>query len=267
MSARRQPLNLSAIITGACGGIGECFARELASRGCNLVLTDIDTRRLEQLSASLPADITVLTLTVDLTRPDAADRIFRFCDASAISPEILINNAGVFSFCPVAETDDGRVDTFIDLHVRAVAMLSKRFAERRIETGIGYILNMSSMSCWMPMPGIALYSSTKAFIRTFTRALNYEIEDYGLHAMAACPGGIATNLFGLPPGLMKIALALGAVARPEKFTRKAVDRLLKGKRQYINGILNRISIVAVGFTPAYVRKMVKHKMLDKGIKR
>lgn len=267
MSKRDNPGNHTAIITGACGGIGECFARELASRGFNLVLVDLNGRQLEETAASLPADITVLTLQVDLTHPDSPDRIFRFCDAHDVTPDILINNAGVFSFRPVGETDDQRIDIFIDLHVRAVAMLSKRFVERRIPEGSGYILNMSSMSCWMPMPGIALYSSTKAFIRTFTRALNYEVEDYGLHVMAACPGGIATNLFGLSPKLMKLAVAIGAVTRPEKFTRKATDRLLRGKRQYINGMLNRVSILMVGLTPAGIRKMVKHKMLDKGIRR
>ena len=126
---------------------------------------------------------------------------------------------------------------------------------------------MSSMSCWAPMPGLSLYAATKAYIRVFTRSLHYEMRDYGIKVMAACPGGIATDLFGLPDNLKRLAVSIGAIATPEKFTRKALSRLMKGKSQYINGLLNRLSIFMVGITPASGRMMVKHQLLDKGIKR
>ena len=133
--------------------------------------------------------------------------------------------------------------------------------------GKGRILNMSSMSCWTPMPGIAMYAATKAYIRVFTRALHYELRDSGVSVTAACPGGIATSLFGLPDNLMRLAIRLHAVQTPEKFVRKAVDKMLKGKKQYINGPINRLAIFAVGITPTPVRMLVKRKMLDRGIKR
>lgn len=117
------------------------------------------------------------------------------------------------------------------------------------------------------MPGIALYSATKAYIRVLTRAFHYELRDSGVKVMAACPGGIATSLFGLPPHLVKLALRLHAIETPEKFTEKAIKRLLKGKKQYINGWLNRLSIFVVSIMPTSVRMLIKHKMLDKNITR
>lgn len=141
------------------------------------------------------------------------------------------------------------------------------FGERFALKGRGYILNMSSMSCWMPMPGLALYASTKAFLRVFSRSLALELRDSGVKVMAAAPGGIATPLFGLPPKLMRLALGLGAVARPDKFAESAVRRLLKGRQQYVNGLLNRLAIVAVGCTPTGVRMQVKRRLLDRGIRK
>lgn len=257
----------TAIVTGACGGIGSAFSHELASRCCALVLVDLNADALEHLRDSLPADIPVLLFPYDLTKADAATRIFLFCEARGAEPDILINNAGIFSFRPVAETSDERIDTFIDLHIRAVTTLSVEFVRRREKKGSGWLLNMSSMSCWTPMPGIALYSSSKAYIRVFSRALHYEMRDSGVKVMAACPGGIATDLFGLPPSLKKLALGLGAIVRPETFARKAINRLMKGKMQYINGLPNRFGILFTGITPTSGRMLIKHKMLDKGIRR
>lgn len=117
------------------------------------------------------------------------------------------------------------------------------------------------------MPGLALYASTKSYIRVFTRSLHYEVKDYGVGVTVACPGGIATDLFGLPEKWKKFAVSIGVLDTPEKFASKAVKRMLKKKKQYINGFLNRFSIFFIGILPTRIRMMVKHRMLDKGITR
>ena len=119
----------------------------------------------------------------------------------------------------------------------------------------------------MPMPGLAMYASTKAYIRVFTRSLHYELRDYGASATVAAPGGIATSLFGLPDRLMRLAVALGAVEKPDRFAEKAVKAMLRGRKQYINGLVNRLAIFFVGITPTWVRMQVKRRLLDKGITR
>lgn len=258
-----------AIVTGATGGIGSRFAMELAKRGCEVILVDINEELLlktaDKISKSTGSYIFILTL--DLTLPGITKNINAFCEESGLDPDILINNAGIFSFSPVVETKQKKIDTFIDLHIRAVTTLSRWFARKRANRGSGWILNMSSMSCWMPMPGLAMYASTKAYIRVFTRALHYEMKDYGVGVTVACPGGIATNLFGLPENLKGLAVRIGVLDTPEKFARKAIDRMLRKKKQYVNGWLNRLSIFFVGVTPTPVRMMVKHRLLDKGIVR
>lgn len=259
-----------AIVTGAAGGIGTHFCRELAGRGCAVIAVDLDPERLAALREGLEASVPgckVAVLATDLSDLEAPQRIEEYCTFRNLDPDILVNNAGIFSFNPLTETSEQKIECFIDLHMRTVTMLSRRFAEKRMSARSGRILNMSSMSCWMPMPGLAMYAATKSYIRVFSRSLHYEMKDHGISVTVACPGGIATDLFGLPENLKRIAVAIGALQTPRKFARKAIDRMLKGRKQYINGPLNRAAIFLVGITPTRIRMIVKHKLLDKGITR
>ena len=258
-----------AVVTGASSGIGLCFCRELAARGADLVMVSNERDPLiseaEKISAA--KGVKAYSFYCDLTDPQAHEILLDWLDGRGLNPDIIINNAGIFAFNKVTETSEKKIGCFLDLHCRAVTLLSRAFARRFAEGKGGKILNMSSMSCWMPMPGIALYSATKAYIRVFSRALHYEMKDAGVSVTVACPGGIATSLFGLPDNLMRVALKLHAVQTPEAFVKRAVTCMLKGRKQYINGWLNRLSILVVGLTPMPARMMIKRKMLDKGIRR
>ena len=264
-----------AVITGAAGGIGLEFAKHLSFAGYPLLLVDLDGERLttalaeikDYLKASQKPVPDIHLLVLDLCQQDAVGVLDRYCSENNLVPSILINNAGIFSFLPVVDTNEGKLNLFVDLHVRAVTLLSRWFCDICKRQGRGWLLNMSSMSCWMPMPGLAMYASTKSYIRVFSRSLGYEMKDHGVKVMVACPGGIATDLFGLPDNLKKLAVGLGVLDTPEKFVMKAVKKMFKGKSQYINGLLNRFSIVFIGSMPTAVRMLVKHKLLDKGIRR
>ena len=264
-----------AIVTGGAGGIGLEFAKVLSRQGAALLLIDLSEERLREAETRIKDEMAresrqanqIYTLPLDLTREDVIEKIEEFCSLQNLDPDILINNAGIFSFNPIADTATRKIEAFIDLHVRAVTLLSQWFVARRKPKGSGRMLNMSSMSCWMPMPGLAMYSSTKSYIRVFSRALHYEMKDYGVGVTVACPGGIATNLFGLPEKWLKFAVRIGVLQTPQTFARKAVKKMMKNKKQYINGWLNRFSIFFVGILPTRVRMMVKHRLLDQGITR
>lgn len=115
----------------------------------------------------------------------------------------------------------------------------------------------------MPMPGIGMYAATKAYIRVFSRSLALELKDYGVGVTVACPGGIATDLFGLPRNLQRLGVKLGVLATPQRFVSGALKRMFNHKKQYINGFINRLAIVAVALLPDSMRLIVKHKLLDK----
>lgn len=253
------------VVTGASSGIGLEFSRQLAAMGSNLVMISNQPRELssaaEEISAA--AGIRALPLEIDLTAGDSDEKILEFLRVNGIVPYLLVNNAGIFDFRAVGEMSPRRIDIYIDLHIRAVTRLSRSVGALMAAHGGGRILNMSSMSCWMPMPGIAMYSATKAYIRAFSRAYRIEMKDEGVSVTVACPGGIATDLFGLPHRLQRLGVRLGVLMTPQAFVRRALRRTLRGKAQYINGWLNRVSIVAVASLPEWSRCMIKHRLLDR----
>lgn len=239
----------TALVTGGASGIGAEFVRQLRAAGWRVISVD----RTPQ-----PGDPDAITL--DLTEPDATDRLI---DALPLLPDLWINNAGIFDFRAVTDLSPQRVDLYMDLHMRSLTHICRRVGALMAERGSGRILNMSSMSCWMPMPGIALYSATKAYIRVFSRALRLELRDRDVSVTVACPGGIDTSLFGLPANLRRLALRLGATQSPERFVSNALRRTLRNRKQYINGPLNRLSILLVGLLPDALRYQIKPRLLDK----
>lgn len=259
----------TALVTGASSGIGLEFCRRLAEQNTDLIMVSNQESELlkHAVEISQKHKIKVTTFCIDLSAEGAARSVMQFLDEQNLSVDILINNAGIFSFNPVLDTPIDRLNLFIDLHMRAVTELCYYIGDRMKTRNAGFILNMSSMSCWMPMPGIAMYSATKAYIRVLSRSLHYELKDYGVSVMVACPGGIATDLFGLPRKLQRFAVRIGVLDTAESFTRKAVRKLFRHKQQYINGWLNRFSIFFIGIMPTCVRMLVKHKLLDKNIRK
>lgn len=260
MNRKELPWKL-AIVTGAASGIGRRFCQTLAAGGCALLM--IDRAPVDETLASLPYDVEAITLQQDLTAPDALDRIEQLLDERQLCPDLLVNNAGIFDFAAVEHLSPRRIDLYIDLHVRSLTQLSRAIAIRMAANGGGNILNMSSMSCWMPMPGIAMYSATKAYIRVFSRALRLEMRDTGVKVTVACPGGIATDLFGLPPKLQRLGVRVGALATPDGFVRNALRHTARGRKQYINGLINRLAILFVGMLPESARHMVKTQILSR----
>ncbi len=250
-----------AVVTGAASGIGLCYCIELAARGTALVM--VDRAPMDKAMSQLPSGAVAYSFRADLTTPDAADRLMAFLDERGLCPDLMINNAGIFDFDEVANISEARLNLYIDLHVRAVTVLTRRMAALMAANGGGEILNMSSMSCWMPMPGIAMYAATKAYIRAFSRAVAVEMESCGVGVTVACPGGIATDLFGLPRNLQRLGVRLGALMTPQKLVKGALAAAAGHRRQYINGFINRLAIVAVGGMPEWARRLVKNKILSR----
>lgn len=261
------PIGATALVTGASSGIGLEFSRALASMGINVILVSNQPKQLDDAVAELKEKYPALhfcSVFKNLADADAADFLLEYCHDNNMEVDILINDAGIFNFNAITDTSASRLNLYIDLHVRAVTQLSRAFAADMQQRGCrGYIFNMSSMSCWMPFPGIAAYSATKAYIRVLSRAMYYELKDDGISVTVACPGGIATDLFGLPKNLQRLAVHIGALVTPQKFVRRALRRMFNRRKQYVNGLLNRISIVFVSILPTTAIMWAKHSLLTR----
>lgn len=254
-----------ALITGAGTGIGRRYAEQLAVRGYNLVLAGLApehiVRAADELRASHPS-LDIRTLAIDLAREEASDELFAWVRSQGIGVDVLINNAGIFSFCDLLATPDRRIARIILLHDLTATLNCRHFAADMVRRGRGgYILNMSSFSLWMPFPGLSLYSASKAYLRSFSVAFAREVREHGIRVTAVCPAGVATDLYGLPPRWQRIGLRLGVLISAESCARRGLRALFRGRRCIVPDWWNRIWIPLCKLLPTgALRPLRRHTM-------
>ncbi len=252
-----------ALVTGAAGGIGLAMADRLAALGYDLVLADIDGGRLSSVAADIRVryGVRVDTVTIDLSQADAAGRLHDFCSGRGIEPLIVINNAGVFSYNDILATAPARIELFAGLHVTTVSLVCRLFGASMAERGRGYILNMSSYSTWMPWPGLAMYSATKAFIRGFSLSLAAEMRGSGVSVTTVLPAGVTTGLYGLAPKWQNVGRRLGILLTPGRTAEVALAAMFRGRRQYVPGVLMRLVLPFVRLLPGWIIRIARRKTL------
>ena len=260
-----------ALVTGASSGIGLQYATQLArDYHCDLILVSNQQEELNQVAADLATQYGVKTIAryADLSLPDAAETLHAWCHEQNLMVDILVNNAGVFFFNPYCETSMKRIELMLQLHMITVAKLTRLFAEDMIHRQLmheeteqricghkrmrGYILNMSSMSAWMAMPGIQTYNATKAFIYNFSKSLWYELKPHNVGITVMAPGAVDTGLFGLAPNLRKLAVNLTVSIPPEKLVRRALRDMFRNKKADTPGFINWLSTPLLKHTPDWL---------------
>lgn len=187
----------TALITGASGGIGAAFAKELAARQTNLVLVARSEAKLQQLAEQLQNQykIQVDIVVEDLTAATAAKNVFNAVAQKGITIDLLINNAGFGEYGDFAELDGERQVKMIQLNILALVDLTHHFLPGMRQRRSGGIINMSSTAAFQPMPYFSVYAATKAFVLSFSEALWAENKKYGVNVLAVCPGPTDTNFF------------------------------------------------------------------------
>jgi len=259
------------LVTGASSGIGLQYATQLArDYHTDLLLVSNQEQELHQVATDLATryGVHAIPLYADLSQPDAAERLYQYCLDNHLVVDILINNAGVFFFNPYCETSMKRIDLMLNLHMITVAKLCRLFGEQMIHRQLtaeeqsqticgksrqrGYILNMSSMSAWMAMPGIQSYNATKAFIYNFSKSLWYELRPKGVSITVMTPGAVDTALFGLAPHLRRLAVALTVSIPPEKLVKRALRQMFRGKKADMPGVINWLATPLLKHTPDWL---------------
>lgn len=246
-----------ALITGAAGGMGRLYAAELAGLGFNLILVDINGESLALAEQELRAEVAsfddfrsrykdgfkVIPITQDLSQMDAADRVKAIADDAGAQVEMLVNNAGILYATGIVDTSDRRLQLMTMLHCMTPLMLCKKFVPAMRERGHGYVLNVSSLGAWMPWPCLGMYSSTKGFIKTFSRAMRIELRGTGVTVTNAYFGAVDTPLIPLAPNLKKLAHVLGVMIYPQKAVYCALKATLAGRRGTMPGFINHLAKV------------------------
>lgn len=235
------------LLTGASSGIGAAFARALAARGSNVVLVARRVERLTSLADELrrTTSVRIETIPADLSRPTVAGELRQAAADRGVHITSLINNAGFGSFAPFTGADAGHLAAEIAVDVMAPVHLTAEFLPELISAGDGFIINLASVSAYLPSPRMAVYGAAKAFMLSFTESLWTELRDSGITAFAVSPGATATEFTtGMGPDAQ--VLTAGRLRTPEDVVSTALNHLDRRNPgpTVIDGRFNRIAVLS-----------------------
>ena len=198
MRSRFSTQDCTALITGATAGLGEQFARQLAPVAARLILVGRRRERLASLSESLrekfPA-LAVETIPMDLALSSERVRLASHIIREEIPVNLLVNNAGLGDLGPFDTAEWERLEPMLSVNVAALTHLTHLLLPMLRASRPAAILNVSSIAGFYPLPEMAVYAASKAYVTSFSEALRMELAPAGITVSALCPGPVPTEFF------------------------------------------------------------------------
>jgi short-subunit dehydrogenase len=255
-----------ALITGASSGIGAEFAKILASKGINLLLIARRGDKLTEVASKIISNnpISVITLPLDLTKPDSANHAYTFCKENNIQVDYLLNNAGFGKVGDFKDISWEVESEMIDLNVKSLVEFTKLFGSDMVNRKFGRILNVASTAAFIPGPRWAVYFASKAFVLSYSEAIATELKPVGVSVTTLCPGPTQSE-FGDISGAVKTKLFEQSIATSEDVAVFGINAMMKGKGVVVHGLRNKImSNFLVRITPrSVINKVVGMLTKDK----
>jgi len=230
----------TALVTGASSGLGVAFARDLAVRGCALVLVARSEAPMQQLATELRATgATVHVRPADLSEAAAREALARGLASDGLAIDVLVNNAGFGVFGAFADTDWSRLDALLAVDVVALTHLTRLFVPAMRERRFGHVLQVASTGAFQPTPTYAVYSAAKTYVLEFSYALDAELRGSGVRCTVVSPGVTATRFLEVSG---QRATWYQRVTRMEApgVARRGIDAMLAGRTGIVPGIVNAL---------------------------
>ena len=246
----------TALITGASSGIGEALARRFARAGFNLVLVARSADKLQALAKTLSRDhgIKAWVAPADLAQADAAQRLATAMKRARRPIDVLVNNAGVLEHGAFVGMRSSRHRELIDLNVTGLSEMLAHFLPPMVARGQGRVLNVASIAAFQPVPMLATYAATKAYVLSLTESLSEELHGTGVTITSLCPGITATSMLdqaqarsaelGDVPGWL--------VGSAESVADEGFEACMKGEVIRVPGAVNRVATLAGRATPRWL---------------
>ena len=229
---------MATLITGASSGIGEEFARRYAAQKQDLVLVARSQDKLNKLAEEFTSQhgIRVTVFALDLSEPDAAERLWEETNRAGLEIDVLVNNAGFGTSGDVADENPERLEQEVGLNCLTLTGLTARYLPAMRKRKNGTIINIASTAAFQPLPHMAVYGATKAFVLSFTEALWSETRKDGIRVLAVCPGSTDTPFFEHS--------GEGVVVGKLRSTRQLLDNTMRAlktnKPSFVDGLGNAI---------------------------
>ena len=244
----------TALITGASGGIGEAFARQLAALGKDLMLVARSEEKLNALARDLASlhSVQADVLVADLARHDSAAALYAETERLGLAVDLLVNNAG---FAKAGEFSELPFDVQADmvrLNVNTLTELTRLYLPSMRLRGRGGVINVASNAAFQPVPYIAVYGATKAYVLSFSEAVAEEVAADGVTVMALCPGATATDFHDTAGVWVQQQSSMPA---PDEVVADGLRAFERRRRSFLHGATNQLTSIAARFLP---RRLVVH---------
>lgn len=250
----------TALISGASSGIGEALAKLFAGGGYQLVLVARTQAKLEELAQQLSAkhSVQVWVEPADLAKRGAAKKLAASLDRQGIEIDVLVNNAGVLEHGNFVDIGAAANQRMVDLNITGLTGMLERFLPPMVDRGEGRVLNVASIASFQPVPSLAVYAASKAYVLSLTESLSEELKGSGVSITALCPGVTATNMMSMAQeksqGLGKLPdFVIGDV---EDVAAQGYKACLKGEVICVPGTVNLVATVAGRTVPKWLLRRV-----------
>lgn len=250
-----------ALITGASSGLGMHLAKECALAGYPVILAALPQTGLEKVVAEIKTypGAEAWCIEVDLTDEAGPQTVLEFCKLNGLNVGLLINNAGIglessFDTVPVSYCSK-----LMQLNMLAVLKMTCLFLPQLKLFPAAYILNVSSLASFTPIPFKGIYSASKVFINFFSRSLRTELKETGISVSVLCPGGIPTNEIARQRISSHGWYAKAGMIEPDRLAKIAFRQLLNGRQVIIPGRINRFSKVIMQIIPSGLQQAILYR--------
>ncbi len=255
----------TALITGASNGIGLELAKVHASKGGDLVLVARNKSKLDSLKADLEKkfNISVYIIGKDLSASNSADEVFNETSSQNIQIDYLVNNAGFGDFGMFTETEWSKEFQMINLNITTLTRFTKLYLKDMVKRGSGKIMNVASTAAFQSGPTMAVYYATKAYVLSFSEAVNNEVSDKGVTVTTLCPGATESG-FQVAAAMEESALVKGKkLPTSKEVAEYGYAAMIKGKTVAIHGFMNYMLANSVRLFPRKLIVKVTRKMQDR----
>jgi short-subunit dehydrogenase len=243
-------MNNTALITGASNGIGYELAKIHAEHRDDLVLVARNKIKLDALKEFVKEKhgTIVHTIEKDLSIPGTAAEVFDELELKGIRVNYLINNAGFGDFGLFARSDWNKLERMISLNITALTHLTRLFLPGMIESGSGKIMNVASTASFQPGPTMSVYFATKAFVLSFSEAVNEEVRGTGVSITALCPGSTESGFHAATAGEGR-RVKIRQLPSAREVAEYGYKSMMRGKAVAIPGFTNYLMAASVRFFP------------------
>ena len=252
--------NSTALITGASSGIGEALAHCFAKDGFNVILVARSADKLKALAQELQKhhQVDVQVRAADISPPGAAEKLAATLARKMVRIDVLVNCAGVLEQGEFTAISPAKHQSIIDLNISGLTAMLCAFVPGMAERRSGRVLNVASVAAFQPVPTLASYAASKAYVLSLSESLAEELRDSGVTVTTLCPGITATNMLKQAAGANdKLSKLPGfLISDVQEVAEMGFRACMQGDAICVPGAINQAAMIASRGTPKWLVRRI-----------